>query len=212
LFKRLKRLIVRRTIYVDWCVTLLIHDIRAALQHDHGRRSSKKLRGGTISHIGDVKMSTTLTSENIDRTVSGLKDGMASATVGLEQAQATMRDGMQKAMKSAEDMFAFSQGNLEAVAKSSQIWATGMQTLSQSFATAAKASMEETMGMFKAMSGIKSVKDAIDLQTSLVRSTMEKAVSQTGQLADTSMKLSEQAFAPISARLTLAAEKFGRVG
>ncbi|WP_158746431.1 phasin family protein [Acidisphaera sp. L21] len=157
-------------------------------------------------------MSTTMTNENIDRTVSGLKDGMAGATAGLEQAQATMRDGMQKAMKSAEEMFSFGQGNLEAVAKSSQILATGMQTMTQNFAAVAKASMDETMSMFKAMSGVKSIKDVMDLQTSLIRSTMEKAVSQTGQITDTSMKLSEQVFAPITARMTLAAEKFGRVG
>ena len=37
-------------------------------------------------------------------------------------------------------------------------------------------------------------------------------MSQTGQLADSSMKLSEQAFAPLTARMSLAAEKFSRVG
>ena len=156
-------------------------------------------------------MSTT-TNENFDRTVSNLKDGVASATAGLEQAQATIRDGMQKAMKSAEDMFTFSQGNFEAVAKSSQIIASGMQDMSQSLAAAARASMDETMSTFKAMAGIKSIKEAMDLQAQLMRSAMEKAVAQTGQLADSSFKLSEQAFAPITARLSLAAEKFNRAG
>ena len=157
-------------------------------------------------------MDNTITNENFDRTVSGLKDGVANATAGLEQAQATMRDGMQKAMKSAEDMFAFSQGNFEALAKSSQILVSGMQDLSQSFAAAARASMDETISTIKAMAGVKSVKEAVDLQSKLLRSTMEKAVEQTGQVTDSSMKLSEQAFAPIGARIALASEKFGRVG
>ena len=156
-------------------------------------------------------MSATI-NENFDRTVSGLKDGVADATAGMEQAQATMRDGMQKAMKSAEDFFAFSQGNFEALAKSSQILASGMQDLSQTLAAAARASLDETVSTFKAMSGVKSVKEAMDLQAKLVRNTMEKAVAQTGQVTDSSMKLSEQALAPISARLTLATEKFGRIG
>ena len=157
-------------------------------------------------------MSTTTTNENFDRTVSGLKDGVANATAGLEQAQASLRDGMQKAMKSAEDMVAFSQGNFEAMAKSSQILATGVQDLTQSFAAAARASMDDAMGLFKALSGVKSFKDAVDLQTTLVRSTLERAVSQTSQITDSSVKLSEQAFAPIGARFSLAAEKFGRIG
>lgn len=157
-------------------------------------------------------MSNTITNENFDRTVSGLKDGVATATAGLEQAQATVRDGMQKAMKSAEDMFAFSQGNFEAFAKASQIFATGMQDLSQNLAAAARTSMDETVSTFKAMAGVKSIKEAMDLQSKLLRSTMEKAVAQAGQVTDSSVKLSEQAFAPISARLTLATEKFSRVG
>ena len=157
-------------------------------------------------------MSATITNENFDRTVTGLKDGVATATAGMEQAQATMRDGAQQAWKSAEDVFAFAQGNFEAWTKSSQIWATGLQDLSQGFAAAARAAMDETVGTFKAMASVKSVKEAVDLQSSLIRTVVEKAVAQTSRVTDSSLKLSEQALAPISARLALAAEKFGRVG
>ncbi len=159
----------------------------------------------TIERASDAK-------DNIDRTMSGLKNGVASATAGMEQAQATMRDGMQKAMKTAEDMFAFTQGNVEAVTRSSQILATGMQDMGQSVAATARASLEETMNTFKAMTAVKSVKEAMDLQAGLFRSMIERAVSQTSQMTDSSMKLSEQAMAPITARLSLASEKFGRVG
>ncbi len=164
-------------------------------------------------------MNNTITSDaqavahdNIERTMSGLKDGVASATSGMEQAQATMRDGMQKAMKTAEELFSFTQGNVEAVTRSSQILASGVQTMSQSVAASARASMDDTMNVFKAFAGVKSIKEAMDLQTGLFRAALERAVSQTSQLTDSSMKLSEQAFAPIGARLSLATEKFGRVG
>ena len=159
-------------------------------------------------------MSATIdqTEDNIHRTMTGLKDGVATATAGLEQAQATMRDGMQKMMKGAEDLFAFGQGNMDAFARSGQILATGMQDMSQSFAAAARASFDETVGTVKAMAAVKSVKEAMDLQAGLLRSTMEKTVSHAGQMTDSSMKLSEQAFAPIGARLSLAADKFGRAG
>ena len=149
--------------------------------------------------------------DNIERTVSGLKDGLASATVGMEQAQATMRDGLQKAMKTAEEMFSFNQGNVEALTRSSQIFATGMQDISQAMAATMRASLDDTMGVFKALTTVKSVKEAMDLQSGLLRSALERAVSQTSALTDSTMKLSEQALAPITARVTLATEKFGRV-
>ena len=148
--------------------------------------------------------------ENIERTMTGLKSGVASATAGLEQAQATMRDGMQKAMKTAEELLAFTQGNIEAVTRSSQILATGVQDMGQTVAATARASMDETMSAFKAMASVKSFKDAMDLQTGLFRAMLERTVSQTSQLTDSSLKLSEQAFAPITARLSLAAQTFGR--
>ncbi len=150
--------------------------------------------------------------DNIERTMSGLKDGVASATAGMEQAQVTMREGMQKAMKSAEEMFAFTQGNIEAVTRSSQIFATGMQDFGQSVAASARASVEDTVSTFKAMATVKSFKEAMDLQTSLFRGMLERAVTSTSQMTDSSMKLSEQAMAPITARLSMAAQKFGRIG
>ena len=91
-----------------------------------------------------------------DKTMSGLKDGINNATAGVEQAQATMRDGMGKVMKTAEDMMTFSQGNLEALTKSSQIFATGMQDLSQGWAAMARASMDDMMGTMRAMTSVKS--------------------------------------------------------
>lgn len=148
---------------------------------------------------------------NIDRTMSGLKDGVANATAGLEQAQGKMKDGMAKAMTTAQDAIAFGQGNFEAVARASQILATGLQDMGQTAAAAAKASMDDTMGTVRAMAGAKSIKEAMELQANLLRSMMEKAVAQTGRFAETSMKLSEQTFAPIGARVALATETFGRL-
>lgn len=113
-------------------------------------------------------------------------------------------------MSTAEDFMAFSQGNVEAFIKSSQIWATGMQDMGKHIATTAKEQLDHSMSTFKTLSGVKSIKEAMDIQSSLARESMEKAVAETGKLTDASMKLAEQAFAPITARITLATEKFGK--
>lgn len=152
------------------------------------------------------------TAENIDRTVSVLKDGVsASANAGIHQVQAGMQDGMQKAIKATEEMVSFSQGNVEAVAKSSQILISGMQDISQSLAAAAKTSVEETVNGFKALSGIRSLKDFYELQTAMLRSAVERSVAQSSQLTEHSIKLSARAFAPIGARLSLATDRIGRM-
>ncbi len=149
-------------------------------------------------------------NKGIDATVSNLKDGMAQAAAGFEQTQAKVKEGVDKAMKTAEELVAFSQGNVEAFVKSGQIWAAGVQDLSKQFAATAQASLDETMSTFKALSGVKSLKEALDLQASLARATMEKTLAESGRLTDASFKLTEQALAPITARVTLAVEKFAK--
>ena len=111
-------------------------------------------------------------------------------------------------MKTPQDFVAFGQGNVEALVKSGQILATGMQDLTKQFAATAQASMEEAMSTFRALSDIRTFQQAVELQTTLARTAVEKAMSQTGQVADTSIKLASDAIAPIAGRVTLAVESF----
>lgn len=141
--------------------------------------------------------------------MSGLKDSVTQATTGVEQAQSTLHQGMAKTMQTAQTMMAFNQGNFEAMTRSSQILATGMQDIVQQLASSSKASLGEIMSVAKAMASVKSVREAMELQSGLMRSTMETTVSQIGQLTDATMKLSERTLTPITARLSVATETFG---
>jgi phasin family protein len=145
-----------------------------------------------------------------DATMTSLKDGVAKATSGMEATQATMKEGMEKAMKTAEDFVAFGQGNMEAVMKSGQIWAAGVQDLSKHLAATAQASIDQTVSTFKALTGVKSFKDAFEIQSTFARATIEKTMAESGKLTDASFKLTEQALAPLTARVTAAVEKFGK--
>ena len=146
-----------------------------------------------------------------EATVSNLKDGMTQATAGFADTQAKVKQGMEKAMKTAEELVAFGQGNVEAMVRSSQIWAAGLQDISKLIAANAQASFDETMSTFKALSSAKSLKDAFELQASLARTTIEKTLAESGKLTDASMKLTEQTLAPLTARVSLAVEKFTKV-
>jgi phasin family protein len=130
----------------------------------------------------------------------------AVATRPIETAKHT-----EKSMtKTAEDLVSFGQGNVEAFTKAGQVWAAGVQELGKQVAATAQAHMDQTVATFKAMAGVKSFKEAIDLQSTLARSTVEKAVADTGKLTDASLRLAEQTWAPLTARVTLAVETFGR--
>ncbi|MEI7711799.1 MAG: phasin family protein [Rhodospirillales bacterium] len=124
-----------------------------------------------------------------------------AATVSVEQP-------MEKVVKTTEDFVAFGQGNIEAFVKSSQIWSAGVQDLSKQVAATAQAQMDETMSAFKAIAAVKSFKDMFELQSAFAKSAMEKTMAESGKLTDASLKLTEQAIAPIAARMTVAVETF----
>ncbi|HQT67340.1 MAG: phasin [Rhodospirillales bacterium 20-60-12] len=149
-------------------------------------------------------------TKGFEKTLAVMKDGVEKATKGIESSQAKMKESVSKAMKTAEEMMAFSQGNIEAIMKSSQIFSAGLQDLSKHVAASSKAHIDESMATMKAISSVKSIKEAMDLQAHFVRTMMEKTVAETGKMTDASVKLTEQAIAPITARVTLAVEKFGK--
>lgn len=149
-------------------------------------------------------------TKGFEQTMASLKDGVAQATNTFETTQAQVKENMDKVMKSAEEFFAFGQGNLDAVVKSTQIWATGVQDLGKQAAATAQANFDASLAAFKAFGGAKSLKDAVDLQSNLARGSVEKVSAEATKLTEASLKLAEQSFAPIAARLTLAAEKFAK--
>lgn len=129
---------------------------------------------------------------------------------GFVKTPVEIKANMEKAMKSAEEFLSFGQGNVEAMVKSGQIWAAGVQDIGKTFAATAQAQLDATVATMKAMTGVKSLKEAMDLQTTLARNSVEKVVAETGKLTDASLKLAEQTMAPLAARVTLVVEKFGR--
>jgi phasin family protein len=158
----------------------------------------------------EAATAATSADKGFETTMSGLKDGMSQAAAGFTETQAKVKEGMEKAMKTAEELMSFGQGNFEALVKSSQVWANGVQDIGKQMAASAQASFEESMSTFKALSSVKSLKDAFDLQASFARSAMEKTVAESGRLTDASVKLTEQTLAPITARVSLAVEKFAK--
>jgi phasin family protein len=173
--------------------------------------TSPKAKIVDVTSAVDAETPTVVeTPKSIEATVTTMKEGFAKAASGFGASQSKLKEGVEKAMKTAEELVAFNQGNIEALVKSSQIWASGMQDLSKHLAAAAQASLDESMSAFKAMTSVKSLKDALELQSSFARAALEKSLAESGKLTDASFKLTEQALAPITARVTVAVEKFAK--
>ena len=131
--------------------------------------------------------------------------------------RARMEKGMDQVNRAAHDMFktaeevaAFGRGNIEAMAKSAQIYFTGVQDLSRQAASMVQGLSDQALESAKALSNARSLKEAAEIQAGIARTSFERAISETTKLQETALKVVEQAAAPLSARLTVAFEKFSR--
>jgi len=112
--------------------------------------------------------------------------------------------------KHIRDFAAFGTGNLEALTTSGKIWAAGVTDLTKQITSTAKSSFEGSVATFKALTTVKSVQEAIDLQTKYSKTAFADAVATSKSLTDASVKLVEQAMAPLTARVAVAVENLSK--
>ena len=168
--------------------------------------SGKKAMIDGLAVVQDVaRESVRQVSQGFESVASGARQAEATAAAANET-QAQTKSGMEQAMKHAEQILAFSQGNVEAMMKSSQIWASGLQDLSRQITATAQASFQDNVSMLRSLTAIRTLQDAVALQTTAARTAMEKAMAESTRLTETSMKLAEQASAPLTARVGAAME------
>jgi hypothetical protein len=136
---------------------------------------------------------------------------------GAATARATVEKNMEQATKTAEGFFKaaeeaaeFGRGNMEAMARSAQLWTSGVQDLGRQYVTVAQGLADQAMEIAKALAAVKSLKEAAEIQTTYAKVTLEKTMAETAKLQEAAYKLAEAANAPLTQRVQLAMEKVGR--
>jgi hypothetical protein len=143
--------------------------------------------------------------------------GAQAVTKTIAQTQVAVREQLDSAVKGAtgmlkavEDAVEFGKGNIEAVVQANQILVAGLQDLSKAVAANTQGLIEEGMANARALAGVKSVKEAMDLHAAFVRSAVEKGMANATATQTHALKLAETAFAPMADRAKLAMEKFAK--
>ncbi len=155
----------------------------------------------------DVKK---IAAEGAEQAQKIVTEGAAQARVAMEKSMEQMSKGAEGVMKAAEEFADFGRGNVEAFTKAAQTWATGTQDLARQAMALAQGLTDHTLEGAKALSSVKSLNEAAEIQAKFAKSAMEKAVAESAKMQEAVFKLTEQAVAPISARMTVAMEKMAK--
>lgn len=148
----------------------------------------------------DIKtMATTAKKTTTDFTAKitdAVKDAQDRAKTAFEKSQAAMGDAGQ-----------FSKGNLEAVVESGKILSNGMQAMGKTYVAEVKSTFEAIQKDVKELTAVKTPSEFVELQGKLLRKYFDNAVAYNSKNAEAALKLANDAFQPISNRVSLAVEK-----
>lgn len=146
-----------------------------------------------------------------------VKAGTDAAAKGYEKAVAVSKEQVEAAakvgadaFKGYEDVIAYNQNNLEAMMKVSAIWTKGVQDFNKELTVLANTSMEQSVTATKQILGCKTVEEVVAVQTDLAKTNYDNAVAESRKLSDMSIKLAENAAAPITARVNETVATFSK--
>lgn len=154
-------------------------------------------------------------------TVSNLKDFiMATASKKTDYTKmfsdtiATVKDkakvAYEKGSAAVGEFGEFAKGNVEAAVESGKILASGAQEIGRTYIEETKGAFETATADMKKFAAIKSPTELYQLQGELLRRNFDSAVAFGSKSSEQMVKLANEAFAPISTRFSILAEKVSK--
>ncbi len=153
-----------------------------------------------LIELKDIIMTTDFTT-NVTETM----------TEAATEVQARFQQAFDKSSATLTEMTDLAKGNVEAVVESGKVFAAGVQGFGKSMADEAKGAYETATADMKEMAAIKSPTELFQLQGKIMRRNFDLFVAATSKNTDAALKLANEAMAPISGRVNLAAEKLTKI-
>jgi phasin family protein len=156
----------------------------------------------TTTPVSKIKDTIMATAKKTDFT--------AQAKEMAADVQTKVKGAYAKATEYASEAGEFNKANLEAVVESGKIFFAGAQELAKSDVETGKSMLEVVQADAKKVTSIKSPTELFELQGEIARRNFDAVVSFGSQRTEALVKLYNDAFAPISNRFSVAAEKISK--
>jgi hypothetical protein len=156
----------------------------------------KSVPAKIITRLKETPMATKKTTDFTKDIKSFVADAQTKAKIALGKGNAVLGEASE-----------FTKGNVEAVVTSGKILAAGFQDMGKSYVAEGKAAVETVTADVKALAAVKSPTDFVQLQSTILRRNVDQAIALSSKNTEAMLKLVSDAFAPISARASLAVQK-----
>ena len=154
-----------------------------------------------------VKAAPSFKDTIMTKTKTAADDFTAKVQETVTEAQDRAKAMFEKSQAMFGDAGEFAKGNVEALVESGKVLAAGLQTLGKDYVTEGKSAIETVQADIKELAAVKSPADFFKLQGEIMRRNFDAAVSSGSKHSEMVVKLANDAFAPISTRVSVAIEK-----
>ena len=115
--------------------------------------------------------------------------------------------GYAKATEMTREAVALGQGNMEAMVESGRVMFAGLQDMGREAVETGRAAMEETTADFKKAASVKSPTELMQMQSEIARRNLDAMMGLASKNTEAMIKLASESFAPLSNRMSVAADK-----
>ena len=142
------------------------------------------------------------------------KAGSDSAVKGFEKGTAFTREQVEKSFPQAVGKFdeatAFAKESMDASLASAAVASKSFDAIADEFVAYGKKAAETSFANAKALSGVKSFQDLLELQTGFARSAFDTAFAGATKMAELAVKAANEAAEPMQTRVAKAVEKYSK--
>jgi phasin family protein len=138
---------------------------------------------------------------------SAMQDATAKVETMVADTQKSVTEQIEKFTKGVEGMTAFSQENVDAFVKSSEIAAKAAEGIGTEISTYSKKFFEDGVAAAQDLASAKTMTELFEKQTAYCQSAFEGMMQQTTKMNEIYSAAAKDISAPIGARVTAATEK-----
>lgn len=131
----------------------------------------------------------------------------AAIQTAFSDIQAKAKAAYEKSGAVFGDYGSFTKGNVEALTESGKILAAGLQAMGTGLVAESRAALETITAEVKELAAVKSPAEFVRLHGELTKKHLDDAVAFGSKQSEAVLKLTTEVAAPLSTRLSLAAEK-----
>ncbi len=148
----------------------------------------------------------TAAEKSLDVTQNVMQEATAKVETFVADTQKTVTEQVEKLTKGLEGLTTFSQENVDAFVKSSEIAAKAAEGIGTEISAYSKKAFEDGVAAAQDFASAKTLTELFEKQTSYAQSAFEGFVSQTTKMNEIYVAAAKDISAPIGARVTAATE------